>query len=144
MVWKCDFWDISCCSKTFFELPIQRNERRKFNFEIGSAQPCMQNEVGTFSNFSCSFLNPNYCSNVLTSTKGILFQKLWPFTVPINCSSDLKNVANSRPSVSNFKGFPRSREQFFLTVGEDNFGNKIPILNGYRHSWNHYIHSKRI
>ena len=48
----------------------------------------------------------------------------WPFTVWINCSSDLKNIANSRPSASNFKSFARSLEQFFLTVGQNNFGKK--------------------
>ena len=36
--------------------------------------------------------------------------------------------ANSRPSASNFKSFSRSLEQFFLTVGQNNFGNKIPIF----------------
>ena len=45
----------------------------------------------------------------------------------INCSSDLKKILNSRPSASNFKSFSRSLEQFFLTVGQNNFGNKIPI-----------------
>ena len=35
---------------------------------------------------------------------------------------------NSRLSASNFKSFSRSLEQFFLTVAQNNFGNKIPIL----------------
>ena len=61
--------------------------------------------------------------------KAFCYQKLfWPFTVWINCSSDLKNFANSWPSASNFKSFSRSLEQFFLTVGQNNFGNKIPFL----------------
>ena len=61
--------------------------------------------------------------------KAFCYQKLfWPFTVWINCSSDLKNFANSRPSASNFKSFSRSLEQFFLTVGQNNFGNKIPFF----------------
>ena len=34
--------------------------------------------------------------------------------------------ANSQPSASNFISFSTSLEQFFLTVGENNFGNKIP------------------
>ena len=60
--------------------------------------------------------------------KAFCYQKLfWPFTVWINCSSDLKNFANSRPSASNFESFSRSLEQFFLTVGQNNFGNKIPL-----------------
>ena len=51
----------------------------------------------------------------------------WPFTVSINCSSDLRNFENSQPSASNFKSFSQSLEQFFLTVGQNNFGNKIPV-----------------
>ena len=35
--------------------------------------------------------------------------------------------ANSRTSASNFKKNSRSLEQFFLTVGQKNFGNKIPF-----------------
>ena len=42
--------------------------------------------------------------------------------------SDLKIFADSRPSASNFKSFSRSLEQFFLTVGQNSFGNKIPFL----------------
>ena len=58
--------------------------------------------------------------------KAFCYQNLfWPFTVWINCSSDLKNFAISRPSASNFKSFSRSLEQFFLTAGQINFGNKI-------------------
>ena len=39
-----------------------------------------------------------------------------------------KIFANSRPSASNFKSFSQSLEQFLLTVGQNNFGNKIPLL----------------
>ena len=49
----------------------------------------------------------------------------WPFPVWINCYSDLKNFANSRPSASNFKSFSQSLEHFFLTVGQNNFDKKI-------------------
>ena len=98
-----------------------------------------------FSNFSCMFLIPiffsnlNYnCSNLLDLRnlqeqvkKAFCYQKLfWPFTVWINCSSDLKNFENSWPSASNFKSFSQLLEQFFLTVGQNNFGNKIPFLIG--------------
>ena len=38
-----------------------------------------------------------------------------------------KFLQNSRPLASNFKSFSRSLEQFFLTVGKNNFGNKIPM-----------------
>ena len=58
--------------------------------------------------------NSNYLQEEIL--KSILFQKLyWPFTVRINCSSDLKS-------------FSQSIEQFFHTVCQNNFGNKIPIL----------------
>ena len=52
----------------------------------------------------------------------------WPFTVWINCSNNFENFENSRRSASNFKSFSRSLEHFFLTVGQNNFGNKIPFL----------------
>ena len=62
--------------------------------------------------------------------KAFCYQKLsWPFTVWINCSSNIKIFANSQPSASNFKSFSRSLEHFFLTVGQNNFGNKIPFLH---------------
>ena len=80
-------------------------------------------------------MNSN-CSNLLDPRnhqkqvkKAFCYKKLfWPCTVWIKCSSDLKIFANSRPSASNFKSFSRSIEQFFLTVGQNNFGNKIPFL----------------
>ena len=53
----------------------------------------------------------------------------WTFPVLINCSCDLKNLANSWPSASNFKSFSQSQEHFFLTLGQNNFGNKIPLLH---------------
>ena len=69
--------------------------------------------------------------------KAFCYQKLfWPFTVWIDCSSDLKKFPNSWPSASNFKSFSRSLKHFFLTVGQNNFGNKIPfhflvLIKGY-------------
>ena len=51
----------------------------------------------------------------------------WPFLF-WNGFSDLKNFENSRPSASNFKCFSPSLEHFFLTVDQNNFGNKIPFL----------------
>ena len=96
-----------------------------------------------FSNFSCMFLNPknfsnmkSNCSNLLDMRnlheqvkKAFCYQKLfWPFTVWINCSSDLKNFANSWPSASNFKNFSWSVEHFFLSVGQNNFVNKIHTI----------------
>ena len=67
--------------------------------------------LSCFSNFSCRFLDPNYfynynCSNVGTSKiKHSVSKICWPFIVQINCSSDLKNLANSRPLASNFRSF---------------------------------------
>ena len=59
---------------------------------------------------------------------GIFLTKLfWP-TVRKKYSSDLKKFANSRPSASNFKSCSQSLEYFFLTVGQNNFGNIIPFL----------------
>ena len=61
--------------------------------------------------------------------KSFCYQKLfWPFTVWINCSSDLICFANSLPSASNFKSFFRSLEHFFLTVGHNIFANIIPFV----------------
>ena len=90
------------------------------------------------------FLNSNIffqfelynCSNLLDMRnlqeqvkKTFCYHKLfWPFIVWINCPSDLKHFANSRPSASNFQSFSWSLEQFYLTVGQNNFGNKIPFL----------------
>ena len=98
-----------------------------------------------FSNFYCMLPNPNDsfsnlnsdCSNILDMRnlrkqvkKAFCYQKLlWPFTVGINCSSGLKNFENSLPSASNFQSFSRSLEQFFVTVGQSNFGNKIPFFH---------------
>ena len=45
----------------------------------------------------------------------------------MNCYSDLKIFANHRLSASNFKSFSRSLQIFFLTVGQYNFGNKVPL-----------------
>ena len=73
------------------------------------------------------FLNPIFshlnfnCSNLLDSRnlqeqveKAFFYQKFfWPFSVWINCSTNLKNFANYRPSASNFQSFSRSLEQFF-------------------------------
>ena len=69
-----------------------------------------------------------------------MFQKLfWPFPVWINCPSDLKNFANSCPSASNCKSFSRSLEQFFLTIGQNNFGNKITFPTFLWPIWKCYL-----
>ena len=57
--------------------------------------------------------------------ENILFQKLyWPSTVRINCSNNPKIFANSWPS--KFQKFFTIK--FVLTVGQNNFGNKIAFL----------------
>ena len=64
--------------------------------------------------------------------KAFSYQKLfWPFTVWINC----------RPSASNFKSFSQSLEQFFLTVGQNSFGSKIPKSKGWKIAFS-YLWSK--
>ena len=84
-----------------------------------------------------SFCNLNSnCSNLLYQRN--LQEQVKKHSATKNCS-DLslfkqivlvisKTFANSQPSALNFKTFSRSLEQFFLTVGQNNFGNKIPLL----------------
>ena len=61
------------------------------------------------------------CSNLLD------MRNLWPFTVRTNGSSDIKNL-QIRIEASNFKSFSQSLEHFVLTVGQNNFDYKIPVL----------------
>ena len=60
----------------------------------------------------------------------------------MNCSSDLNIFANSRPSALNFQSVSRSLEQFFLTVGQNNFGNKRIICFFYPQKGVAYISRK--
>ena len=66
----------------------------------------------------------------------------------LNCSRDIKMFSNSQPSASNFKRFSRSLEIFFITVGQNNFGNKIPFLTSlvcvYVCGKNTYANSKNL
>ena len=72
----------------------------------------LDEEIWTFSNFSCMFLNPRNLQEQVK--KAFCYQKLfWPFTVWVNCSSDLKSFANSGPTVSNLETFSQSIEHFF-------------------------------
>ena len=84
-----------------------------------------------FSNLNSSCSNLSDMRNLQEQVKkAFCYQKFfWPFTVWINCPSDLKDFANYWPSASNFKSFCRSLEQFFLTVDKNNFGNKIPLFS---------------
>ena len=56
----------------------------------------------------------------------------------------LKIFENSWPSASNFNIFSRSIVQFFLTVGQNNFGNKIPILRKLPNSNQDWSNIKRV
>ena len=90
-------------------------------------------------NYNCSDLSD--MGNLQEQVKkAFYYQKLfWPFNVWIDCSSDLNNSANSRPSASNFKSFSQSLEQYFLTVGQKIFGNKIPVLKITNFPTHHYL-----
>ena len=60
--------------------------------------------------------------------KSIVFQKLFClFTVPINCSSDLKKFANSQHSASNFKTFSQSLQHFFSHCRSEQFWKENTI-----------------
>ena len=91
-----------------------------------------------FPKFSCMFLNPNYFWIVLIHQIWETFRnKLKKHSVSnivltfhsLNYSNDHKNFANLRPSSSNFKSCSRSLEQLCLTVGQNNFGNKMPFIS---------------
>ena len=75
-----------------------------------------------FSNLNSNFSNSLDMINLQEQVKkAFCFKKLfWTFTVWINCSSCLKNFANSRLSAIT--------TNFFLTAGQNNFANKIPVL----------------
>jgi hypothetical protein len=88
--------------------------------------------LNSFSNLNLNCSTLLYLRNLQEQVKKVFcYQKIfWPFIAQTNCSSDLKTFANTRPSASNFKSFSRSLKQFFLTVDQNNFGNKIQLLNG--------------
>ena len=46
----------------------------------------------------------------------------------MNFTSDLKHFEKFCPSVSNLQKKSQSQEPFFLTVGQNNFQNKIPNI----------------
>ena len=59
---------------------------------------------------------------------GILLAKLFSPTVRKNVSSDREKLLKFEAEGREFTKILRSLEQFFLTVGQNNFGNKIPFL----------------
>ena len=93
-------------------------------------------------NSNCS--NSLYMRNLQEQVrKAFCYQILfWHFTVWINHCSDFKHFANSQPSALNLKSFSSSLEHLFLTIGPNNFGNKIPILGIQVHNfrWENSFH----
>ena len=76
-------------------------------------------------NSNCSSLLHMRILKVQVKKEFCYKKKSWPFTVWINCSSDLKFFENSWPSAWNFKSFSPSLEKLFFTVGQNNFGKRI-------------------
>ena len=116
-------------------LMFQNKEKsRKNNREKNHLYQCLKS---IFSNFSCMFLfffqYELYCPNLLDKRnlqeqvkKTLCYQKLlWPFTVLFIVISKNLQILGLQP-----RSFSRSLEQFFLTVGQNNFGNKIPGFSG--------------
>ena len=74
-------------------------------------------------------INPGYKKQKYVQEFGFSLKRFLLRRINFYC--DLKNVENSQPSkasASTFKSFPQSLEHFFLTAGQNNFGNKIPFL----------------
>ena len=70
-------------------------------------------------------------SNNKRSEQFLVTECFFNLFLEVSCdqvSSDLKSFANSQPLDSIFKSFSRSLEQFFRTVGQNSFGNKISLL----------------
>ena len=97
------------------------------SWEPGIVPPVLQNK----NNFAFA-----------THTKhGILLPKLfWP-TVRKNCSSDRGKLLKFEAEGREFAKFLRSLEQFFLTVGQNNFGNKIPFIHFFFRRTNSSMHT---
>ena len=83
-----------------------------------------------YHNYPCFKYPPNLIaySRVPNKHKDMFINPNWhrAWDAFISLSFLDKKFANS---ASNFKSFSRSLEQFFLTVGQNNFGNKIPFLD---------------
>ena len=96
-------------------------KKMPISFAVSSNRKCV---VQIFSNFSCMFLNPNNFSNLNS-----------------NCSFKFLGIRNLQEQVKKAFCLPkivltfhclnkifRSLEQFFLRVGQNNFGNKTPLM----------------
>ena len=67
--------------------------------------------------------------------KNILFQKsVWPFTVQIKCSSDLKNFWNSRLKAENLQKFWDHKNNLFICTvkGKYNFWSECFLTCSWR------------
>ena len=111
------------------------SRRRSSNFFL-------KNEIETdgFCFKNCSsllweivFCHQN-CSDLLWEKIVLVIEKkFWNSRLKAESFSDLKIFANSCPSATNFS---RSLEHLFFTVGQNNFGDKIPSLTvGYNNFW---------
>ena len=68
---------------------------------------------------------------VTKNGNGIALPKLfWP-TVRKNCSGDQEKLLKFEAKGQEFAKNLRSLEQFFLTVGQNNFGNEIPFQTSW-------------
>ena len=84
----------------------------------------------SLSNFSCMFLNPNIFFRIWIII--VLIYEIWDtsrnklkkHSVTKNCS----DISLFEWIVLVISSFFQSLEQFFFTVGKNNFGNKIPFL----------------
>ena len=89
-----------------------------------------------FSNFSCRFLNPNNFYNLNLNCSDIL--DLRNLQVQVQKAFCFKNWSDLSLFewillvISKILGLQsRSLEQSFLTLGQNNFGNKIPLITQY-------------
>ena len=129
------------CSSDREKLLKFEAEGREFATFLGSLKHFIPTVKGQNAFLTCSwrFLRSNKLEQLEIKLKKKILgfrnmqeelekEELEKRSITKNCLNDLKNFANSRSSASNFKSFSRSQEQFFLTVGQKIFGNKIPLL----------------
>ena len=104
----------------FGSMNVMQESRSKLyllTFPVGFSIPII------FSN-----LNLN-CSNLL-DLRNLLQEVKKHSVLTFQCSNNFFRWSQNfwKISALNFKSFYRSQEQFFLTVGQNNFGNKIPLF----------------
>ena len=89
------------------------------------AMPSMHwSRTNSFSNFSCMFLNPNNFSN-LNSNWSFKFLGIRNLQEQVKKAFCLPKIVLTFHCLN--KIF-RSLEQFFLRVGQNNFGSKTPLM----------------